>query len=380
VVREPLAGEYVAPSVVIMSRPRNPAPGHEYDFRVEAIHIYVQSIPNGPYDSKLKLIPGDGKAWQLAKYFALQGALVRVNLIDHPMVHFPFDAINAITKSVLPTGNVVLQLLLPHLLLSLPVDNRVLEGAHSLLNRTANFPYSPYPAKGDEIRKVFPFYWVGASTPSNAFPPYQFATVPRDIPSKYGTFLNGYYGPILNFTKLVVDCIPDDGKDWEAIRFWADHVASWVPGFPDGQAIYKNKELLAQTCAAVIWNCAIVHTADHWLMHQIFEDRLPTPYILREPPVPACPGVDPDYRPAARLIRDVIPARLCDLMFFEPHGTTQLSDFKYQFSNVPDRVIDIFRKSLTAADQRLHERFPEFGISLYAVDPVKDGFAAGVQF
>lgn len=394
-VRKPLEGEYVAPSIVLLSRPRSPAPGQEYDFRVEAIRIFVQSQAGGPYDHGALLSPGDGKAWQLAKYFALQGALVRVNLIDHPMVHFPCDAINAITKSVLPKSNRVLQLLLPHLRLSLPVDNAVLEGKHSLLNRTANFPYSPYPAKGEEIRKVFPFYWVGAGTTSdaaeswaldrsNAFPPYQFRTEPRQIPSKYGSFLNAYYQPILNFATGVVASIEDDGKNWEAISFWADHVASWIPGFPDGRAIYKNIDLLAKTCASIIWNGAIVHTADHWLMHQMFEQKLPTPYILRDqPPVSACPGVDPDYRPAARLIRDIIPARLCDEMFFLPHSTTLLSEFKYEFANELGPLIEIFRKEMIATDKQLHQQFPEFGISLYAAgdqDPAKDCFAAGVQF
>ncbi|MBS3911347.1 MAG: hypothetical protein KGZ70_05865 [Hydrogenophaga sp.] len=395
VVRKPVAGEYVAPSVVYLSRPNRPAPGQEYDFRVDAIRIFSQSQPGGPYDRWVLLAPGDGKAWQLAKYFALQGALVRVNLIDHPMVHFPSDAINAITKSTLPTDHLVLQLLLPHLLLSLPVDNKVLEGKYSLLNRTWTYPYSPYPAAGEEIRKVFPFYWQGsppASDPTqtwatdraNAFPPYQFRTEPREVPSKYGTFLNSYYPTILTFAKGVVANIPDDSADWEAIRFWADCVASWIPGFPDGQAIYKNKELLARTCAMVIWNASIVHTADHWLMHQMFEQKLPTPYILRDPPpVERTPGVDPEYRPAVNLIRDVIPARLCDLMFFLPHCTTQLSEFKYAFANTLAPLIEGFRQNMVATDESLHQRFPEFGISLYPgpnKDPAKDCFAAGVQF
>jgi hypothetical protein len=379
VVRSPNAGEFVAPTVVLMSRSRSPAAGGEYDFRVEGIRIFAQSVRGGPYDQMALLQPGDGKAWQLAKYFALQGALVRVNLIDHPMVHFPFDAINAITKSVLPKSNRVLQLLLPHLLLSLMVDNAVLEGKHSLLNRTASFPYSPYPAAGEEIRKVFPYYWFGSEPPGNSFPRYEFATEPRDIPSKYGSFINGYYEPILTFTKGVVASIPD--SDWDAISFWADRVASWVPGFPNGQAIYKNGELLARTCAAIIWNGAIVHTADHWLMHDMFQREHPTPYILREPPLMApTRGVDPDYRPAVMLIRDAIPARLCDEFFFLPHSTTRLSDFKYDFSIDLGPVIAKFKQQMIAVDQQLHEQFPEFKISLYAADAVADAFAAGVQF
>jgi hypothetical protein len=395
VVRKTWPDEYVAPCIVLMSRPLGTSPGQEFDFRVDGIRIFAQSQAGGPYDRSALLKPGQGQAWQLAKYYALQAALVRVNLIDHPMVHFPCDAINAITKSVLPKSNRVLQLLLPHLFLSLPVDNRVLEGPHSLLSRTASFPYSPYPAAGEEIRKVFPFYWSGsvsetepqeswASDRGVAFPPYQFPTQPRQIPSKYGSFLNGYFQPILNFTTGVVASIPDDGKSWEAIRFWADHVASWIPGFPDGNAIYKNNKLLAETCASIIWNCSIVHTADHWLMHQIFEQKLPTPYIMRNKPLlSATPGVEPDYRPEVWLIRDVIPARLCDEMFFMPHSTRLLSEFKYEFANQLGPVIEKFKLEMTTTDKKLHQQFPQFGISLYpqsGQDPTKNCFAAGVQF
>jgi hypothetical protein len=383
VVLNALPGEFVAPSIVYLSRSTSTVAGREYDFRVEGIRLFSQSSPGLPYDQSVVLQPEDGKAWQLAKYFALQGALVRINLIDHPMVHFPFDAINAITKSVLPESNRVLQLLLPHLLLSLTVDNAVLEGKHSLLKRTGNFPYSPYPATGEEIRKVFPFYWRGAEPPNNAFPGYKFATEPRPLPSKYGTFLNGYFPPILNFTTAVAASIPDG--DWEAIRFWADHIASWVPGFPNGQAIYKNRELLAKCCAAIIWNGAIVHTADHWLMHQMFELKLPTPYILREKPLMApTRGVDPGYRPSVMLVRDALAARLCDEMFFMPHGTTQLSQFEYKlFPADLGPVVARFKQQMIATDKNLHQAFPEFGISLNNADPAKvpaDCFAAGVQF
>jgi hypothetical protein len=394
VVRQPWEGEYVAPAIVLLSRPKNPAPGQEYDFQVHGIVLFVQSQAGGPYDKKELFRPVDGKAWQLAKYFALQGALVRINLIDHTMVHFPGDAINAITKSTLPKSNLVLQLLLPHLFLSLPVDNAVLEGPNSLLNRTMTYPYSPYPATGPEIRKVFPFYWWGsveddpaeswALGRDNAFPPYRFSTEPREIPSKYGTFLNAYYKPILDFAKGVVTTIPADGRDWEEIRRWADAVASWIPGFPDGKTIYKNGELLAKTCATIIWNGAIVHTADHWLMHEMFEKKFPTPYIMRDqPPVSASPGVEPDYRPTVNLIDDVIPARLCDLMFFRPHNTTLLSDFKYDFSPALDDLVAKFRKDLGDRDAALHRHFPEFGIKLYPGNETEreaDCFAASVQF
>jgi hypothetical protein len=196
-VRTPYQDEYLAPAIVLLSLPKNRDPGGEFDFRVGAIALFGQAQRGGLYDKQPRIFhPGDGKAWQLAKYFALQGALVRINLVDHPMVHFPPDAINAITKTALPKSNLVLQLLLPHFYLSLPVDNSVLEGQFSLINRTASFPYSPYPAKGEEIRKVFPFFWAGSDFylkeddfwvgRKNAFPKYRFPLQPRAATRRRG--------------------------------------------------------------------------------------------------------------------------------------------------------------------------------------------------
>jgi len=383
VVLNPFADEYVAPAIVLLSRPKNPASSHEYDFQVHGIVLWSQSKRGGPYDRWELFQPGDGKSWQLAKYFALQGALVRINLIDHTKVHFPFDAINAITKSVLPKGNTILELLWPHLFLSLPVDNAVLEGKRSLLNRIKNYPYAPYPAKGDEIRKVFPFYWVGSRTANNAFPPFEFRKKPQAIPSKYGTFLSRYYIPILNFTRGVVASIPAGSSEWGAIGWWADRCASWIPAFPNGSDI-KDRETLAETCASIIWSCAIVHSADHWLMHEMFRKKLPTPYIMRDkPPQKPAPGVEPEFRPKVRLVTDSIPASLADLLFFRPHNTTLLIESTYDFKPELQPLVDTFHQQLKATEAALRKEFPEFGIKLAPSDHKEfeeDCFAAGIQF
>ena len=102
-----------------------------------------------------------GTAWWLAKYFVLQGAIHRINLVDHIKVHFPGDTINAVTKSVLPRWHLINQLLVPHFRLTLPVNNTVLEGQRSIINRDTWYPWSPVTARGDEIRKLIPLAWAG---------------------------------------------------------------------------------------------------------------------------------------------------------------------------------------------------------------------------
>src|SRR5665213_1905119 len=70
----------------------------------KVVAIYV-------YDNNLMLTPEDGNAWELAKYFVLQGGAIRISSSAHANLHFPYDSINAISKSSLPKDSVLLRLL-----------------------------------------------------------------------------------------------------------------------------------------------------------------------------------------------------------------------------------------------------------------------------
>ncbi|HVN42020.1 MAG TPA: hypothetical protein VMT50_04500 [Steroidobacteraceae bacterium] len=262
--------------------------------------------------------------WYLAKYFVLQGAIHRINLIDHVKVHFPPDTINAITKTVLPKWHLVHQLLLPHFRLTLPVNNTVLEGQRSLINRDTWYPWSPFVAKGNEVRKLFPFAWAGAGyfgkeyygedvevlSKNSSYRPFRYSTNPDGMPdaddparlvpnfigldcSRYGAFLKAYYAPILEFTTAVVALLGDppakpeeSSVAWLEVRRWAHEISKMLPGFPDEDAICAPGEL-ARVCAMVIWNAGVVHCADHTTLH-VMMDRKPVPFVLRVPPPSTC--------------------------------------------------------------------------------------------
>jgi hypothetical protein len=258
--------------------------------------------------------PADGEAWQVARFFVLQGAIHRINLTDQADMHFPPDTINAITKSVLPKDNLVLRLLQPHMWLSLCVNNTVLEGQRSLINRDTWCPWSPFVAKGDEVRKLLPFGWYGSQyyaqslspgeagkdayfdEPNSSYMPYRWDPRPPDIPSRYGRFLNAYFPPIRQFVRGVVDHMT--ATDWREIGYWAHHVAAWLPGFPNRHDLLgqdddaPNKDLLADTLAHFIWNATVRHSADHQTLHEMMSGRLdaegktlvtpqPVPFVLR---------------------------------------------------------------------------------------------------
>ncbi len=375
VIRSLWPGEAVAPSITLVRRRRD-----DDDFRYEVVAILLQQWDaDGRTCRNSEILrPGDGEAWAIARYFVLQGAIHRINLIDHPMVHFPADTINALTKSVLPKDNLILRLLQPHCWLSLPVDNAVLEGQRSIINPTTWYPWCPFAARGSEVHKLLPFYWFGSQfyasdgpdraksdpwfdTGDSSYLPFRFRRTPAEIPSHYGVFLKGYHAVIRRFTGGVVAQMTDD--DWQQAAFWADQIAPLVPGFPTGADLVaadgrRDADLLADVTAQFIWNAAVVHASDHHLLHEMFEGRggagplhqdpVPVPFILR-----VKPPMTRDYRREAvpldgthaslvdRLDRfvdhlldrkplswptDNVAAHLADQLFYMPHNTLCLAE------------------------------------------------------
>src|SRR4051812_26213642 len=66
--------------------------------------------------------PAHGDAWELAKYCVLQACAVQLLFLRHPRTHFPYDAIAALTQSVLPAGHRLRRLLAPHFTYQLAQD------------------------------------------------------------------------------------------------------------------------------------------------------------------------------------------------------------------------------------------------------------------
>jgi hypothetical protein len=335
VVQDTWPGEYACPTIVLLRRERGSkkryADEGAYDLRAIAVARRPAPDSSGAtpspfvYEFPQDLVfwreqHGTTPGWFLAKYFVLQGAAHRINLIDHVKVHFPPDAINALTKTVLPKWHLVHQLLEPHFRLTLPVNNAVLEGQRSLINRDTWYPWSPFAAVGNEIRKLFPFAWAGAGYygdkyygkdadqlgRNSSYPAFRYSSNPDGTPgaddpsvlvanfigmdcSRYGAFLKTYYAPILKFvTEALKELGDPQGSDpkaqvaWLEVQHWAHEIAQLLPGFPDENQIVQPGEL-ARVCAMVIWNAAVVHSSDHTTLH-LMMDTKPVPFVLRVPP------------------------------------------------------------------------------------------------
>ncbi|MBA1149480.1 hypothetical protein H0Z60_20750 [Ectothiorhodospiraceae bacterium WFHF3C12] len=339
---ETYPGTHVTPTVVLLRRDGDgPA-------RAVAIHLLDSGVVVTPED-------GNRHGWNLARYFALQGAAHRINLIDHAVVHFPSDPINAVTKTLLPKSHPLLKLLLPHFRLSLPVNNSVLEGAESLINRTRWVIYSPFTAPGRIIRRLLPWGYVGR--PGNsAYPPYRFRSQPRFPPSLYGEFQAAYHQTIRRYVGAFlapVRAAPPGSDVPSLVSLWADHVAAWVPGFPDGEAIWAE-EVLEDTVATIIWNVSVAHAADHETLHRMPSDEIP--FRLRVPPPEGPDAPAPD---ASRLNRrfDIFQAWLTDMLFYEPHNHSLLQDVDYGFeAPALQRENEAFRQALRQTEARLRDQ------------------------
>ena len=84
-VVQPREDEFVAPTIAVVRR--KPATPTVYELYKVAL------APQGGdlWDKKVVRLfqpPDTSNAWRMAKYFVLQGAISRINLIDHVRVHF----------------------------------------------------------------------------------------------------------------------------------------------------------------------------------------------------------------------------------------------------------------------------------------------------
>jgi len=153
---KPLPGIYVAPTVSLLED----LGGGRYRFRAIKVGRKV-------------LKPEDGASWTLAKYFVLQGAQIHMVTMVHPKLHFPQDAVNAITKTILPEGHILSRLLRPHTQLTLGLHESVIHHRRSVLHNSQREIYTPFPFPTEGIHASVAIGMRGV--PGNsAYPPYQF--------------------------------------------------------------------------------------------------------------------------------------------------------------------------------------------------------------
>ncbi|MBX3251720.1 MAG: hypothetical protein KF901_31370 [Myxococcales bacterium] len=343
---KPYDGMYVSPTVTLL---RRASPTAE-TFEVLAIAVGA---------ARAVLRPTDGDAWQLAKYFVLQGCSYATLFTEHPNVHFPYDTINAVTKGSIPTHHVLFRLLIPHLRFSLVLDNAVLQSSSSVISESRRTLYDPFTAAASA--GLMSFFMAGyKGIPDNsAYPAYQYPSSRDELPlppTKYGAFLRAYFEPFHAFTTAVVATIEDDEMGY--CEEWARWIQTWIETFPllpfrhvDAAERERSREKLAFALAVMLWDLTVVHSTDHLN----FATDIPVEWkcFRLRVPAPTGPGATLDRRALSKKV-DLFKSHLAHRMFFAPTTVTRLVDVKYGFeTNALRAARNAFFEQLRAVDAGL---------------------------
>jgi hypothetical protein len=219
--------------------------------------------------------PSDGNAWKRAKMHVLQGATYLSLFVTHPKCHFPIDAVIAVTRTMLPETHRVYRLLAPHMYMQLPLDHAVLHVKNGPGFNDPRLYYTAFSGMGRSQYRLFEYSYVGMPGHA-AFPPYTFGYLRSAKPNGYMRFLFGYYDVIHGFVKKVLADVPLD----DVLMKWARECDHYSRGF--GGAGVIDKDRIVECIATLIWNCSVVHSADHWDFYSIPMEHKPT--RLRIPP------------------------------------------------------------------------------------------------
>ena len=205
----------------------------------------------------------------------------------HPLVHFPMDSINAITKSALPKNHLIFQLIYPHLRFTLYLEKAVLTFKSSILQSKWWIPYAPYPGPYESVRKLLAQGYRGIEDNKN-YQPFKYSFTPTIVVGQYGEFQQAYYTIIKNFVEKILTEL--DESEIFYLAKWGDYIHPWVPGFPTGRELVRDQELLSKTVAFFIYDVSVAHTVDHYNFGRMNFRKIPL--RLRVPP----PDHKKDYK------------------------------------------------------------------------------------
>lgn len=304
----PLPGIYATPTVTLFSR-----------------HANGELLPLAIQINGLLLTPGDGSAWELAKYFVLNGAACLTITGVHALLHFPMDCINAVTKSILPGDHVLSKLLRPHLRFSLMLNHTVLEHPRTLIDNDQRESYTPFLGTSEGLRGLISAVYAGV--PGNSsYPAYRFPGRPPRIHSPFGSAIEAYFECLLGFVRQVLATLPPGDPD---VTAWATHLHEWLPGFPSGEEIWEG-EALASTVAFVICDVSVMHAADHHDLARIPLDMVPLRLRMPPPDSPDLPAFD---RKQLVTRDDTFRHAMAHELFVRPHNITLLHEVDYRFGD-----------------------------------------------
>ena len=348
------SGIYTCPSKVLLKK-------NKYGW--EVVCIYLQS-------SEDLIFPDHGEVWEVAKYFVLQGAAICATLVVHPLLHFPLDAMNAITKTALPKDNLIFQLLVPHTRFTLYLEKAVLTFKTSLLQSKWWMPYAPYPGPYDGLRDLLVEGYKGIEGNIN-YPAYKFELSCPEIVGTYGEFHKRYFVVVRNFVNQVLKHLRDE--DWVYITHWVHYLHGWLPGFPTSSEVLQNKEILNRIITSYLFDVTIGHTIDHYNYGHMNIRQVPLRLRVQSPKSKN----DKISMHPSRMTRfwDYGKYEMARRLFFTSSTKTSLINVWYDFGDRQKEIEPLvveFKKNLRQTENEVKRD----GINYMPLDEI----AASIQF
>lgn len=291
------------------------------------------------------LQPSDGPAWELARYFVLQGLQYLLVVVFHPRLHFPGDAIRALSRSLLPQGHVLYRVLDPFLDLTLGLHAAVIYHRRSVLHNSQRELYTPFPWTTEGIH-------AGVSAgrrgiPGNsAYEAYRFGESWMDPDLAYGRYRRDWHQTLTAFAAQVLRGV-EPGDPW--VARWAHEIHRFLPSFPDAGAIFAPGAL-AEAVGRFLVEGSVFHTADHHSLAAIPLTQIP--WRLRRPPLAEGESAPLDL---AALVRpeDHFRHLLFHPLFVVPAVLRSLRELRFPFGDGELREeVSALRKAMDELDQR----------------------------
>jgi hypothetical protein len=271
------------------------------------------------------LTPDDGAAWELAKYYVLQGAALGITLVVHSILHFPLDSINAITKSSVPKDHILFKLIYPHLRFTLPLESAVLNFDSTVINPKWYKPYSPHPGPAEGLRDLLVDGFKGING-NASYKSYKYPMRPEKIHAYFGEYRDRYYEVFYEFVSKVLQ---DFDKEDPILSLWAKYISQYVPGFPDEEEI-KQDDKLIQAVAYFMWSVTVGHAVDHETYANIGVRKKPM-RLRQPPPDKSTKTMD---RNKLNTFWDVGKYIMAQILFFKAWTVDRLLDIDYKLPEV----------------------------------------------
>nr|CAA6817138.1 MAG: Unknown protein [uncultured Thiotrichaceae bacterium] len=321
------------------------------DTHCAATVLYIGENRDGSRESicikvnEVYVLPQD-PAWMISKIYALQGAAYHVLFVVHPSLHFPMDAVNAITKTSVAMAHPLFQALHPHTTYSLALNNAVLESAESVVNNNAQGTrFDPLTGNAYNLKLLFGAGYTGLTgdTYTNGYPAFDYlkpamyrpcpnqAMADYSFDSAYGRWLADYYNEaFLPFATKIADHILRDQNLNDYRTRWARYNHTHVLGFPTEKDIH-DRDVFAAALAVFMWDTSVAHGGDHYsfsydveVVEKCLRIRIPPPQTPQDSPVIEGHLFTGD---------DMARAAICQNMFFEPSVITpSLAETQYAFT------------------------------------------------